>query len=681
MQWWFSAMPLQSICAHTKNLSHNKLAFCRFQRFQLEGFVGLFHLPSTAIGQILVSRPKLEIGTIMKKCFAWLAAALVPTIGYCQDTVDLGTTQVEAYRFATPIMASARNVAVLTQHDIQSLPVQSVQELLLHIGGIDLQQRGAWGTQADISIRGGSFDQALVLINGMKINDPQTGHHHLNFDMALADIERIEVIKGPAASRYGVNAFNGVINIITRTSETSSIQAEVLAAKGVNDIEDPYLGQRIAVSGNLGGNRVQQSIGLSSQMSNGYRPMTESQRNAMQYTGRSQHKLGNTEALVMLCDNRFGASGFYAWPIDSSSVENVRTAYAALQHSLTISNWKVSANAYHRYNRDIYTLFREAPQVYQNDHTTHTTGFNADATLYTSFGQFQLGGEQRMERINSSNLGVHALQNTGLFSSHRGQWWDDRIQSMVSLYTNFAKGYRPQWLPSAEFSARITPKFSTFLSWGSALRTPTFTDRYYQGPTNIGNPALKPETANSFELGIKTRTGAHLLQASAFRRLATNLIDWTRLNENEPWQPRNHANVQTDGIEINYAIQRKFILSNQWSIHQLRVNYLYLHSEVAQSDDLQSRYSLNHLPHLASAQLGLQWRGSLALTTSAVMRAQADEPVAWLLDARIQYSTSTFKCWIDATNLLNQEVIQAGSAPLPLRWLRAGIGFKLTNEK
>lgn len=630
--------------------------------------------------QILVSRPKLEIGRIMKHQKHWLMAvlAMAANLSMAQDTIDINATTVEAYRSATPLMSSARNITLLTQKDIQQLPVQSVQELLQHVGGIDLQQRGAWGTQADVSIRGGSFDQALVLINGLKINDPQSGHHHLNFDFALADIERIEVIKGPAAARYGVNAFNGVINIITKTTVEPALNAELQVARSADQLESAYHGHRVAVSGNFGSERLQQRVGLSTQLTNGYRPMTESQRHAFQYTARSHHKLGQTEALAFLCDNDFGASGFYAWPIDSSSTERVQTAYAGIQHRITKAQWQFMANVYHRFNRDVYTLFRAAPEVYQNNHLTNTSGATIEGAFYSSIGRISLGAEQRSERINSSNLGIHAHHNTGVFASHRHQWWNERIQSMVSIYSNFSPNHYPQWLPAAELSAKVTDQLRAFASWGSALRTPTFTDRYYQGPTNIGNPQLQPERANSYEAGIKWRTRVHFAQLSGFQRMATDLIDWVRPSETSPWQPQNYTGVITRGLDANYSIQRAIRLTENLNIPLIRFNYLYLNSDVQASEGMESRYSLNHLDHLASAQVAIAWSKGWSLVATTIMRSKPGKPVEWMMDTRLQYQRSAFRGWLDVTNLLNESFVQAGTAPLPGRWARAGLSYNFS---
>ena len=113
-------------------------------------------------------------------------------------------------------------VSVIPREEIEYAPVTSIQELLEYVAGVDVRQRGAEGVQADISIRGGTFDQTLILLNGVNITDPQTGHHNLNLPVSINQIERIEILEGPAARVYGPNAFSGAINIVTRQPDKTS---------------------------------------------------------------------------------------------------------------------------------------------------------------------------------------------------------------------------------------------------------------------------------------------------------------------------------------------------------------------------------------------------------------------------------------------------------------------------
>ena len=112
---------------------------------------------------------------------------------------------------------AARQVISLTKEDLQSAGVTTVNDVLKLAVGIDVRQRGGFGLQTDISIDGGTFDQITLLVNGISINNPQTGHNAADFPLNLADIERIEILEGAASRLFGSQAFSGAINIITHT--------------------------------------------------------------------------------------------------------------------------------------------------------------------------------------------------------------------------------------------------------------------------------------------------------------------------------------------------------------------------------------------------------------------------------------------------------------------------------
>jgi len=146
-----------------------------------------------------------------------LLCQVFPTFAQEDTTVvELQNLVIRENRMQTPFSESARSIFVVTREQLQQMPVQSLNEALSYVPGVDMRQRGPAGVQADVSIRGGTFEQTLVLINGIKMSDPQTGHHLMNLPLDIDNVERIEVLKGPAARIYGQNAFSGAINIVTK---------------------------------------------------------------------------------------------------------------------------------------------------------------------------------------------------------------------------------------------------------------------------------------------------------------------------------------------------------------------------------------------------------------------------------------------------------------------------------
>ena len=132
------------------------------------------------------------------------------------DSMYVNLRKIEVVKNQPGIASeSLRIVTTLTRNDIANLPVRSINELLDYVPGIDVRSRGTNGVQADITMRGGTFDQVIILLNGINITDPQTGHQNLDLPVDISVIDRIEVLQGTALNVFGLSAFSGAINIIT----------------------------------------------------------------------------------------------------------------------------------------------------------------------------------------------------------------------------------------------------------------------------------------------------------------------------------------------------------------------------------------------------------------------------------------------------------------------------------
>lgn len=608
----------------------------------------------------------------------WMLLLLIPTALQAQTNVELGEVTVTDNRLETPLMESGRNVQVLTRQQIEQLPVQNVNDLLQYVSGIDLRQRGAWGAQADVSLRGGSFDQCLVLVNGIKVNDPQTGHHTLNLGIDLASIQQIEVIKGPAAARYGLNAFSGVINIITKpASETQGSIGSSVAQGYDSQLPDAFRGgYDVHGAVHLARKNTRHMISGGRTQSTGYRPNTDLQRHTLFYQSITETKVGEFNVMGSFVRNDFGASGFYAFPIDSTSEEQVETYLAAVQHSIRKGAFQFRTKAYFRQNHDTYTLFREAPSIYQNHHRTDVSGAEFHAAYTYEIGTAGIGLEWRQEAINSTNLGLWTRNNAGLFAENRLWLLKERLALNTGFYLNQSSAFGTQFLPSVDLNYQVTDGLNAFGSWGQSFRVPTFTDLYYVGPTNIGNAGLKPEKATNYEAGFKWNQGAHHTQASGFYQQANDLIDWVRDSLHHPWQPQNYDDVTTTGFELNHELRAKRVLTPWLQWNMVRVGYTWLHMQINTGGEAISRYALNNLRHQVTLQTALKVKERWSLTLTGRYLDRQAYTSYWLVDARVRYTADRFSVWADGSNLLDTDYIEAGNAPMPGRWFR--LGFDLT---
>jgi len=315
--------------------------------------------------------------------------------------VELATLSVNAP--AKKIYSElGRVVHSIDKKQIQAMPVSSIDQLLETITGIDIRNRGIGGTQADISIRGGSFDQVLVLLNGVNITDPQTGHHNLNIPVDLADVERIELLQGTSARLLGPNAFSGALNIVTTSKTGNKVNARITAGS-FNTFSQ-------SVSASKGTEKLSLFASASRNTSEGYRDNTDYKTiNAFAHAQYRTKKAGEFGLQLAAQDKDFGANSFYglAYP---NQFEHTETQFAAFDWNLQLSKLKLSAQAYNRTHYDRFELYRDmigAAIEYKNHnyHLTNTTGAKVLGALNTNIGKFSLTFEHRREHILSTVLG------------------------------------------------------------------------------------------------------------------------------------------------------------------------------------------------------------------------------------------------------------------------------------
>ena len=562
-----------------------------------------------------------------------------------QETV-LDEVIVSSPRIELSMGQQSRSVTTITAKEIAESGANTLIDVLSDVAGIELRSRGAQDVQSDIYIRGGGFDQVLLLIDGIKVDNPQTGHHTLNAILPIEMIERVEVLKGAAGRVYGQNAFSGAINIVTKTPSTEDLK--VTLSGGSFDYQKAALfatDQRESSSHTLYAETIS---------SDGYRYNTDYYN--QNYLWKSSWKTDQEpiELLASFNNRRFGANGFYASPTFTDQFEATQSSLLGLTTSIN-GNWHIKPKLYWKRGQDEFILFKNDPSIYRNMHITNKLGAEVNATKKHALGTTGIGFELAHVSIRSNNLGEHARTLAHGYLEHRfvSNRWDVTPGFSVSHYTDQDTFF----YPGIDIGFQINGDSRLFFNSGYTYRIPTYTDLYYNDPTTLGNESLLPEKALSTELGFRHRQNNWKLSISLFQRDAKNYIDYVVLAGEERWQATNIDQILSQGGELDVVLN-----SNS---HKFSVGYAYLKDDVDGVSSALSRYAINSRKHHLSTRWTLRWN---SLITSSISYRYAEQDSGYhynVVDANMAVVKGRVKLSLSAHNILNADYTEQNLVPMP----------------
>lgn len=545
--------------------------------------------------------------------------------------------------------AVARTVDTLSREEIARLPVNSVADLFEYVAGVDIRSRGPFGVQADISIGGATYQQALILVDGIRINDSQTGHHNTDLPLELRDIERVEILQGPGSALHGADAFGGIINIITRKGGRG---VEAAAAVGQYDL--------LEASIRLGTERgtFAQSFTLFGNRSPGF----TAGRDFRSAGFRARTVLGGrTGFTVAFVDKEFGAAGFYG---PSPSREWTNQTMVTAEHELTRSGpWTASIQASYRTHGDRFLWDSRTPGLFENRHRTHAAAaavrLNRKLSDSLSLG---LGVDGGGDWILSSNLGDHSISRGSALAELQ---WNPRSGLFVypgfrfDRYSRFGSSASPSLSAAWWVTQRVKLRWSA----GRAFRVPTFTERYYRDPLHQASPDLRPERAWGFEAAADVYLpGSWLARLASFRRLESDVIDWVRRSATDKWATANIRDLTVDGGQL--GLERSFSSGR----HTLMLGYAYVNANPGPIDYI-SKYVLDFARH------SLAFQGTSSLPLSLVYgqrvsyKRHPDGRAYWVLDGRLARRFSEFAVSLECSNMLGSRYQEVKGVEMPGRWL------------
>ena len=698
----------------------------RFKHFSRKGYA-LF----ACLGRVVLVGV-LSVATLQN---AKASGISIETYRADNDTIptdrefDLSEVEVSGTRAPLSAGQAARMVTVLRAQDIQGAAVQSVNDLLKLCVGVDVRQRAPMGAQTDISMRGGTSEHIAILLDGICISDPQTGHNALDLPIQLSQIERVEVLEGPAARAYGAQSLLGAINIVTKDpltpkGGTSNSSADVYLEGGSYG----YLNAGGVVNAPIIAERLTNSVSGSYARSDGFNRSKANHLNndfeggKLFYQGRYSFKNAQAakanESLpcgevwwgVGYAQKRWGSSTSYGLGSDEQ-YERTRKMYASVAGDISLGkNIHIKPAAYWQRNNDWYKWVRATSRP--NINRTDVFGANLNVWFDWALGRTTAGYELRNEDLLSGNLGepieaTHKIPGTedryydhGLNRTNHSWHLEHNVVYKNLTVSAGLMALRNTWndmpyhvYPGVDAAYQLSKNWKVYASWNTSMRLPTYTELYYKVDGHLADKNLLPEEMSAFEVGTKYVSRLGQSSVSLYKHHGTNMIDWI-LDMNKPEQDRvwtsvNHTVVDSYGFEVNSKWNMRQLLPSQKFLKTLSFGYNYIHQEQKENAaNILSRYTLEYLRNKAVAtaafsilenarqsldlSISYRYQDRIGSYTNAAGELKKYSPYS-LFDARLDWKQGGFSIYLEANNILNKRYMDYGNVVQPGTWFMAGI--------
>ena len=618
-----------------------------------------------------------------------------------QDSVKHKEVKIEEVvitgsRVPLTALQAAKIVTVISRDDIHRAAIQSLNDVLKLAIDVDVRQRGGFGVQTDISINGGTFDQITLLLNGVNISNPQTGHNASDFPVSLQDIERIEVLEGAASRVFGTSAFNGAINIVTKQDKGRSAR---LTLEGGSY---GTLGAEVGVT--LSGKVLRNNLSAGYTRSDGGTDNSAFKKGRLFYDGR--WRTGHLDLAWQFGGSiqDYGANTFYSakfpnqWENTQRLVSSVTANIINLPHKMVIS-----PTLYWNRFVDHYQLIhgKEGVQAGENYHALDVYGATLNAHIDWLLGKTAIGADIRQERILSTAYGSLLPQsewkairgsnrsydkeakrtNVGFFVEHDVilGGFTMSVGMLANRNTGLPGGCR--FYPGIDLSYRPNDCWKLYASWNKALRMPTYTDLYTGNSAQQGDPSLKPEKNSTLKLGARYRYKGIEALVSGFYSKGENMIDWVyETPESAKYHALNIGKLDNMGISADLVLRLPELIAGS-PITRVSVGYAYIYQRhEADKQIFKSLYALEYLRHKLVVRLehNIYSRLKAAWSLRWQQRMNGYTPYT-KLDCKLMWDADRYIIFLKADNLTNHRYFDLGGVPQPGLWIMAGasVNFNL----
>jgi len=603
-----------------------------------------------------------------------LLLSLTATVLLSPDCVVAKTQSAHNYNMPTVYVSASRipmnglnnagrKVVVLDADEIARRAPNTLAELLAGLPGFDSRTRGPLDVQTDLEVNGATYSQVLILVDGVRVNDPQTGHHTMNLPFAPGDLERVEVVYGAGSSIHGPDAFGAVVNLVPLKEAATRLD---LSSSWGRPLDDSL---RVVGRGNTatlrhGWKRNWGSVWFAAEtgLSEGYRYDTDFNTDRFLLSTTLPVANGRISLLFGVRDKEFGANDFYA-PYPSKEWTQAWLYNARYNGSL--GSRSLTGTVSYRRHRDRFVLWVDNPDRYDNRHVNEMATVNLHTELSSgSWGSVIAGGEMGREEIDSNNLGKHEQNRGALFSECHINAGSANITAGLRVDHHQRFG----WEASPSIGMRYGPaKLHWFASAGRAYRAPSFTELYYEDPGNNGNADLTAERVWSIENGLQWQTSEFVsFRSTAFLRLEDNLIDYVRIipdgdeTEIPPWNAMNLGKMRSVGINHQASMT--------WGRTQAQFDYSWIDKEQTLRPEYESKYVFAHPRHQLGIRLHQELTDGMSTGWHLSHKKRRQDEDYTLVNLVIKYKMSHGPLLLRVSNLTDIRYEAVAGAPMPGRW-------------
>lgn len=635
----------------------------------------------------------LSVATLSVAASAHAQRQSSPVISYEEENTveeeELAEVTVSGTMAPLTQLQSARLVSVLSRQDIEQAAVQSINDLFKLVTGVDVRQRGGFGIQTDISIDGGTFDQVTLLLNGIDIGNPQTGHLSADFPVSFSDIERIEVLEGAASRVYGGQSFGGAINIVTKHESGRTLELAALGGSfGTGEGEARFSLTKGKVSNRISGGGGRSDGGT---LNSSWR------KGQLFYQGDYEDSSFKLDWQFGFSKKSYGANTFYSanYPDQYERNQRLMTSVSAE----TKGRFHFTPQVFWNRSWDNFELVHNST-FGENFHRSDVYGLKAGGHFDWRLGKTAVSALLRHENILSTNLGCN-LRPEGSFYT----WSDNRTTVSFSLEHNIllrrwtisaglmasmtsAIDHRFRFYPGIDVAYRPTSRWKLLFSYNKGFRLPTFTELYYKSPTHEGNRDLKAEHNHSLSLGTEYRWSGAEASVKGFYHRGTQMIDWVMYSADDIFHTASF-DLDNVGVQVQGKLSFAEFLGHETWMRSLSMGYTFIHQKKHDAEGVvKSNVAMEYLRHKFVASLSHRIYNRLSMSWDFRWQERVGSYVSGgrlvgyhpyaMLDAKLQWDAPRYQLFVQATNITNHRYYDLGSVPQPGIWVMTGARFRLS---